>query len=424
MTKKSTRPPKRILYIITKSVWGGAAKYVYDLATSLSKENFEVFIASGPAPKKARYGKDNQGKFAEEIKKANLPYFEIHNFQRSVNPFKDIFAFFEILILLFKIKPDIIHVNSPKAGGITGIAASIYKVLHKLQTTNYKLQTIYTPHGWAIKEDRPKWQVFLIKLFSKLTCLFYDKIICVSEYDKNIAIQNNIAPAHKITTIHVSISPKNISFLLREEAQKKLLNGKTSPFIIGTIAEWNKNKGLFYLLEAALEFKRKLDNKQANAWSPISELDIILIGSGENADKEKMYDFVKNHNLENVHLIEWIDNAAAYLNGFDIFILPSIKEGFPYSILEAMAAQLPIITTPVGGIPEVIENNVNGILVQPKNSHELALKILYLINNPAIGREMARKAREKVEKEFSLEKMIKETKKVYQSFLNFPAKTS
>ena len=395
MAEKSTCSQKRVLYVITKSVWGGAAKYVYDLSTCLSKENFEVCIAAGPAPKKARYGKGNQGKFAQKIKEAGLPYLNISSFQRSVNPLKDIFAFFEILILLLKIKPDVIHVNSPKAGGITGVAAFIYKIL-------YKTHIVYTPHGWAVNEDRPKWQIFLIKFFSKLTCLFYDRIICVSEYDKKIAFENNIAPSYKITLIHVSITPKNILFLPRQEAQKKLLNGKISPLVIGTIAEWNKNKGLFFLLEAIIKIKPL-----------IKEFDVVLIGSGENADKVKMYDFVKKNNLENVHLIEWIDQAAAYLKALDIFVLPSIKEGFPYSILEAMAAELPIITTPAGGIPEVIENNINGILVHSKNSQEIAEKILYLINNPEIGRELAKKAKEKVEKEFSLEKMVKETEKIY-----------
>ena len=74
MTKKS------ILYIITKSVWGGAAKYVYDLATHLPKDEFEVTIAAG-----------NQGKFAQKIKEANLAYYQIDNFQRRINIFKDFF---------------------------------------------------------------------------------------------------------------------------------------------------------------------------------------------------------------------------------------------------------------------------------------------------------------------------------------------
>ena len=163
---------KSILYNITKSVWGGGNRYVFDLATALKKDNYQVFIAVG-----------GKGKFYREISKTNIPYFNINGFQRNINPLKDVFAFFEILSLILQIKPDIIHVNSPKAGGIAGLAGWIYQIF-----SHQKTRLIYTPHGWAFSEDRSQWQISLIKLFSKLTCVFYDKVICVSrgvfEYSK------------------------------------------------------------------------------------------------------------------------------------------------------------------------------------------------------------------------------------------------
>jgi len=380
MAKKSTRSPKRrVLYIITKSVWGGGNRYVFDLATSVKNE-YRVFVAAG-----------GRGRFYQEISKTNIPYFNINNFQRNINPFKDIFAFFEILSLILQLKPDIIHANSPKAGGIAGLAGWIYKSFsHK------KTNLIYTPHGWAFLEDRPQWQISLIKFFSRLTCLFYDKIICVSEYGRKAAIKEKIAPKGKLVTIHNGI--RNISFLPKEEARKKLIK-KTSPLVIGAIAEWTKNKGLFYLLKAVKDINRGFD--------------LILIGSGENPDKEKMYNFIKKHNLTNVHLVEWIDNAASYLKAFDIFVLPSIKEGLPYTILETMKAEVPVIASNVGGIPEMIQDGINGILVKPKNSQELAEKINYLIDNPNKARKMTQKAKEKAEKEFGLERMIEKTKRIY-----------
>jgi len=387
MTKNSTclaeaEKRRRILYIITKSVWGGAAKYVYDLSTNLSGE-FNVAIAAG-----------GKGKFYKKIKETDLPYYQMNNFQKSINPFKDIFVFFEILSLLIQLKPEIIHTNSSKAGGIAGLAGWIYKIL-----SNKKIELIFTAHGWAINEDRPKCQIKLIKLFSKITCLFYDKIICVSEYDRQIAIKNKITCEKKLITIHNGIDIKNINFLTKEEAQKKLIK-KTSPLVIGTIAEWTSNKGLIYLLKAIKKIKDK-------------EFDVILIGSGENPDKEKMIKFIEKKNLKNIHLIEFIPNAANYLKAFDIFVLPSIKEGLPYTIIEAMIAEIPIIATNVGGIPEMIDNEVNGILIEPKNSHKLAEKILYIINNPKKANELAKKAKEKAEQEFTLEKMIEKTKELY-----------
>ena len=373
---------KSILYIITKSVWGGAAKYVYDLSINLSGE-FNVSIAAG-----------GKSKFYKKIKETDLPYYQMNNFQKSINPLKDIFVFFEILSLLVQLKPDIIHTNSSKAGGIAGLAGWTYKVL-----SNRKINLIFTAHGWAFAEDKSKWKIGLIKLFSKITAMFYDKIICVSEYDRKIALENNIAPEDKLITVHNGIDIKNINFLTKEEAQKKLIK-KTSPLVIGTIAEWTSNKGLIYLLKAIKIIKDK-------------KFDTILIGSGENPDKEKITKFIEKKNLKNIHLIEFIPNAVNYLKAFDIFILPSTKEGLPYTIIEAMAAEVPVIATNVGGIPEMIENNINGILIESKNSQLLAVKILELINNPETTKEMTRKSRQKVEKEFTLDQMILQTKKIY-----------
>ena len=379
---------KSILYIITKSVWGGAAKYVYDLSSNLSG-GFDVMVAAG-----------GKGRFAKKIIGQKIPYYRITNFQRTINPLRDFFAFFEILGLLFQLKPDVIHVNSSKAGGVVGLAGWIYRIL-----TNRQIKLIFTAHGWAFSEDRPQWQIKLIKLSSQLTALFYNKIICVSDFDRQNAIKNKISSADKLTTIHNGIDLKTISFIPRQKAQQKILGNKSLPadrLVIGTIAEWTKNKGLIYLLKAVEQIKDK-------------KFDLILIGSGENPDKEKMYKLTEKH--KNIHLIEFIPEAlnhiVDYLKAFDVFVLPSIKEGLPYTIIEAMAAELPIIATNVGGVPEMITDQENGLLVQPKDSQQLAEKIRYLLNNPEIAKAFAKKAREKAEREFNLEKMIKQTKELY-----------
>lgn len=384
----------KILYIITKSVWGGAAKYVYDLAVNLPKSKFpdqgesasgwKVFVAAG-----------GKNELAQKLIEADISYFEIKNFQRNISFFKEIFAYFEILRLLLRIKPDIIHVNSSKAGGIAGIAVWNYKIL----TLNFSIKSVFTAHGWAFHENRLKWQIFLIKLFSKITCFYYSKIICVSEYDRQSTIKNRIAPARKLITIHNGIDYEKISFLDREKAQKKLIN-RTSPLVIGTIAEWTKNKGLLCFLEALLKMKNKC-------------FDAILIGSGENPDKEKMHNFVKNNNIVNIHLIEWISNAAFCLKAFDIFVLPSIKEGLPYTLLEAGLAELPVISTRAGGIPEIVGHN-EGLLIEPANAEQLADAIEKLAANPEERKLMAANLRQKILREFSLKKMLNATIAAYE----------
>lgn len=130
---------KSILFIVTKSVWGGAGKYVYDLATNLSPD-FNVSVAAG-----------GKGELFSRSNQAGIPYFRIRGFQRQVNIFKDILATWEIGWLLFRLRPDIIHVNSSKAGGIVGLAAKKYQLF-----AFKKIRLVFTVHGWAFNEERPQ----------------------------------------------------------------------------------------------------------------------------------------------------------------------------------------------------------------------------------------------------------------------------
>ena len=360
---------KKILFIITKSVWGGAQKYVHDLAVNLPQDQFEITVAGG-----------GQGMMAEKIMSAGLPYLEIKSFQRDLNFWKEIVSFFEILKILFKIKPDVVHVSSSKAGGTAGVASFVYSVIkktarlfrmtfpydregEKVSLFSDSLIKIFTVHGWAFLENRSRWQVWLIKLASKITCLFYGKIICVSRNDYTSAIKNKIAPARKMVVIHNGINPADYNFQDRTEKE----------FTVGTIGEATKNKGHKYLIEASKNFP-----------------DIKL------------------------NIISGVPNASIYLKNFDIFVLPSLKEGLPYVILEAGLAGLTVIASNVGGIPEIIENEKDGLLVPSANSKELAAAIKKLVENKVLRENLAKNLHEKIKKEFSLEKMLKETISLYK----------
>lgn len=396
---RQTDPRKKILFVVTKSVWGGAGKYVCDLATNLPKTNFEVCVAAG-----------GNGPLAQKIKEANIAYYDIKNFQRDINVLKEFLAGIEILRLLFKIRPDIIHVNSSKAGGIVGVAGVFYKIL----TSNFELLTVFTAHGWAFHEERPKWQIFFIKLFSRLTALLYDKIICVSEFDRQSAIKNKIARPEKLITIHNGIEIKKYEFLPKKTAKNQIIqtiqnsrpynlysNGNDAA-VIGTIGEFTHNKGQKYLIDAAQ--KLKIANLKFK---------IILIGWGE--EKKNLELRIKNLELENnVFLIDNLSFAAPYLKAFDIFVLPSLKEGLPYTLLEAGLAELPAITTPVGGIPEIIKNKKTGLLVKPGDSEALKNAIKELIANRDSAKSLAANLRQKILDEFNFEKMLNSTLSAYE----------
>ena len=302
---------KKVLFVITKSNWGGTQRYVFDLATAL-QDNFEVSVAFG-----------QEGLLAKKLRETHIKTFPIKALQRDVSISNDVKSFFELLRLFRTEKPDIVHLNSSKAAGIGALAACIARVP----------KIIFTAHGWPFWEQRNPISRSLIYLFSWLTALLAHKIIVVSDYDLLVA-QKMPFIGKKAVRIYNGIalnSPLYSADIIRNSFPKGVL-------ITGTIGELNKNKNQIALLEQA-----KND----------PTLYVAIVGDGE--DRLYLKNKIEEYGLNaRVKLFGFMP-ADLVLRGFDVFALPSLKEGLPYVLLEAKAAGLPIIASRVGGVGEILD---------------------------------------------------------------------
>src|SRR3989344_1612333 len=388
-TKMQTSQRTKILFVITKPVWGGAQRYVFDLATNLPKNQFDVAVACGPS-----LGTTTDT-LIDALQKKSIPTHSIQHFQKSINPLKELFSFFEILSLCFRFQPDIVHSNSSKAGGIAGLAALVYKFISRKSVTR-----IFTVHGWAFMETwRPKWQRVFIRMVSRMTVLVHDHSIVISKSDYTITRTYNVAPKHKVTLIHNGVGA--LEFLPRDKAQQKLF-GKEHSFVIGVIAEWTKNKGLTYLIEALPAVLAKFP-----------EIFVCLIGWGE--EHLKLQTHITKLKLEKNMLLVSKNSAAQYLKAFDVFVLPSLKEGLPYTILEAGLAELPVIATQVGGVPDIIEHETHGLLVDPASPQQLSNAIMKLTQNKSLRDTYGKALHARVRQAFSLKTMLTKTIELYNN---------
>lgn len=374
---------KKILYVITKSNFGGAQKYVYDLATSLPKEHFDVIVALG-----------GEGLLFEKLRAAGIRTISLPALMRDVNPFKDLLSFFSLWKLFRAEHPDIVHVNSAKAGGLGALAARCAGIP----------MIVFTAHGWAFNENRPALTRFFVKLFSWCTVLLAHKTIAVGD---SVLNDTNKWPLvrHKITTIRNGLSAP--LFKARDEARAHLTNLVNTElsrdtFVIGTIAELHQNKGLTYAIRAFAQIAPSNPH-----------VFYFIIGDGE--EKEKLQILIKQHGLEGrVHLLGFLPNAAQYLPSFDCFLLSSVKEGLPYVILEAGLASLPVITTVIGGIPEIIDDTKTGLLFPPRDVDALARAIKWMIENPERRADLGTALYKRVSHDFSLAKMSTDTIALYK----------
>jgi glycosyltransferase involved in cell wall biosynthesis len=378
---------KKILYGITKSNWGGAQRYVFDLATSLPKDTYEVSVLLG-----------QEGVLEQKLQTAGIRTITLGNISRDIHLIKDLFVLIKIIKIFRREKPDIIHLNSSKMG-LMGALAGRLTGLPKI---------IFTGHGWAFNEDRSKLQKKIIHLLHLLTIILSHRTIAVSEQTKN-QITNNKYLLKKIITVRNGID--KIDFLDKNTARENILKKLSTNidiknrFWLGTISELHKNKGLKYMIEAIHLLNMKNDNKST---LPI----LIIIGDGEK--KEKLQKRIDRYGLqETIFLVGQIDEASKYLKAFDVFTLTSITEALPYVILEAGLAGLPIIASAVGGIPEIITDMENGVLIRPKEPEEIKKAIDFLLEKPEKMTSFSEKIQTKILLNFSKEKMIKTTQALY-----------
>jgi len=382
---KEKKKKRKILYLITKSNWGGAQVYVHSLANSLSQEEYDISVIDG-----------GDGILNKKLKEENINVINIKNLDKNINLIDEIKVFFTLIKIFHKEKPDIIHLNSSKIAGLGAVAGRITRIKN----------IIFTAHGWPFNEDRPLWQKFLIIISSYATVLFSHKTIVIAEKELK-QTKNWPFVSKKIHLIYNGI-PK-ISYLKQKEAREFLIKkipveiNKNTTWI-GTISELTKNKGLEYTIKAIKIIKKNFGDD----WNGI----FIIIGGGE--DKERLEEIIKKENLENnIFLIGFVENASQYLKAFDVFVLSSIKEGFPYALLEAGQAGNAIISTRVGGTEEIINNLENGILIHPKREKEIYNGINFYMTNKEKMSDFGKKLKIRVKNKFNLKKMIMETFKLY-----------
>jgi glycosyltransferase involved in cell wall biosynthesis len=375
----------KILYAITKSNWGGAQRHVYDLAVAMKTAGHEVFAAVG-----------GEGLLKEKLEKAGIYTYSIGTLGRDMSLGKDAGSFKELYSVIREKRPDILHLHSPKAAGLGALAGRLLGIK----------KIIYTVHGWTFNEIRPFWQRAGITFFSWMTMIFCHQIILLSNREYK---QSERFPFIKKKLLLIPLGIQPPIFMSIDGAKQffaKRIGMEFGDFdkriVIGTVAELHRNKGLSYLVKAAVKLIKNHQNYL-----------FIIVGEGE--ERQQLEKEISNLGLENaIKLLGYVENSSEYLKVFSIFVLPSIKEGLPYTILEAGSASLPVIATIVGGIPEIITDMKSGILVQPKNDKELGHAISFMIEHPEERRAYGMALHEKILKDFSVDRMIAETEKVYK----------
>jgi len=370
-----------ILYVVTAGEFGGSVVHVLQLAEYMAKKGHQVAILAAPEPR-----------LMENAERLGVQFFSNPYFVRPVSFRKDLPALFNVVRVVHKLNPDLVSAHSTKAGYAARLACFLFRK-----------PVIFTAHGWAFTEGKNPLVRYLLALAERLAAKVTRKIICVSEHDKNLALRFRVAPEQKLIVIHNGMEP---TLYINADGSKvrSELGLKEDEILITMVARFVPQKDHNTLL-------------QALSLLPGGEFKAALVGGGERETffRKKAGELGLRDKV--IFLGERRD-VPQILAASDIFVLSSNWEGLPRSIIEAMMAGLPVVATRVGGVPELVEDGVTGFLVPPRDPDALAAALQKLLNDPELRRRMGEAGREKALKEFTLDRMLRETERVYNGITN------
>ena len=376
---------KKVFICTTKSNLDSTQKYIFDISRELSK-NRDVRLS---------IILDENSELKNRLKEININIIDIKNSQKNFYAFKYIKLFFELLKIFKKEKPDVIHLISSETGFVGGLAGKISSIK----------KIIFTIHKLSFNEDNNFLEKIIIKILYIFIISFSHKTIVTSEITKKqiekyfskkiIVIKNGIPD---INFMDKKSARESLSIKILQKNSNVVDKLTSDPVWVGTISKLDKNKGLKYAIEAISKIKENII--------------FIIIGDGE--EKRILEELsIKLGSSNKIFLIGRIKNASQYLKAFDIFTITSTIDTLPYTILEAGKAEVPVITSNTGGIPEIIESDISGILIPTKNSEQIKDSILKLIKNTKKTKDLSHNLIKKINKEFKEDNMLKKTFEVY-----------
>ena len=379
----------KVLRIINRFNLGGPVWNVSYLSKHLP-ENYHTVLIGGLADAK-------EGGALFIPLEMQLEPMVLKSMSREVRFFGDVKAFFEIVKIIRNFKPDIVHTHASKAGALGRLAAYFCgtKVI------------VHTFHGNVFKgyfsPTVTKALVFTERFLARLS----NQIIAISEIQKQeLAEQFNIAPERKITVIPLGFNLQKFAPDPEKRSQLRLQWEVTSDEVaIGIVGRLTSIKNHTLFIDAALLAMSQSEKK----------FKFFIVGDGELRNDIENYIVSKGGAYAHRFVFtSWVKKMEECYPILDLVCLCSLNEGTPVSLIEAQASGIPVVTTDVGGVQNVVLNGQTGIIVPNFEAETFANAMLEIVQNEKLHAQMSQKAIKFVMQNFSMEKLIKNTDELYQ----------
>lgn len=366
-SQQSSVPRPRVLQFVTKADLGGAQVHVLDLLRGF-RDDLHMVLATG-----------EEGYCTDQARSLGIACHVLPALVQRIDPISDLKALASALKLIRRLQPDLVHCHTTKAGLIGRLAARLAGV-----------PAVFTAHTWCFSEGTSLAWRALGRPCEAFAALCSKQIITVSEANRTAAIDKHIARSEKFITIHNG----------GQDTQHRAKPGSGNPPRIVMVARFAAQKNQMLLIETVAKLK-----------SPVV---LSLVGEGPLRQQAEQVASACPAHIR-VEFLGQRRDIPELLSQADLFVLSTNWEGFPISILEAMRAGLPVISTDVNGVREAVDDGETGYLIKPRDGNGLLRALERLVFDRSLLERMGTRGRAKFEQCFSLDAMLAKTLSVYES---------
>jgi glycosyltransferase involved in cell wall biosynthesis len=366
----------KVLQLITRLDKGGAPRIFLKLIRGLKEEGIDVVMASGPSQQPEEEPREFSQRF-------HIPYHPLSHLRRDIAPVQDTLALFEIIALIRRERPALLHTHTTKAG-----------ILGRVAGWMTRTKTIHTPHGHLFYGYFGKGKERFYVLLEQLAARFCERIITISEDERRAYLHKGIGNAEKVVTVYNGIDTRQFPGD-GKKVRAELGIAQGIP-LVGFVGRMEQVKGPDRFVEAAKEIK-----------TACPQAHFVRVGDGP-----MMVDLMNMaQGISGFHFLGYREDIPNLMAALDLLMIPSLNDGFNLAAVEAMASFKPIVATAVGGLPEVV--GVGGILVKPDDTKGLALEIIRLINTPDLRKQIGKEGRKRAEAFFDWDVCLQKTLDIY-----------
>lgn len=364
----------RILHVAQAA--GGVDRYIRMLLKYLDKEKFENILVCSQD-------------FHEEDYRDLVDSFEQVEMTRAIGG-RDLKAIKGVRALIKKYNPDIVYAHSSKAGAIAR-AADI----------GLRNRCVYNPHGWAFNMRCSAKKKAMYTAIEKIAAPFCDKIICISDAEKQSALDKKICREDKLQVIFNGVDIESYENGVRGAIKRKDLNIPEDAFVVGMVGRMSPQKAPDVFVKMAKQVKDEVPNAH-----------FIIVGNGNQEDEIRKY--AEDNGFSNsLNITGWVDNPMSYVELFDVACLLSRWEGFGLALPEYMMAGKPIVASRVDAIPNIIRNGENGLLVEVDDDIGASKAVLRILREDGLRKKIVAQGLEDVHNRFNARRVSEEHSKLF-----------